>query len=566
MRFKKFASLLCIMLLLVTMSLAGCSKTEGDTTTTPPDTSSGESSGTTPVPTEPKTLTLGWEREPQGMDIHQYYIPEIRMAALAVWEPLIREHQGQVVPAAAEKWEISEDGLVYTFHLREGMKWSDGEPLLAQHYVDSVKRHGDPNFPSPMGGTYLAMIKNGTEYNAGKVGFEEVGVKALDDLTVEYTLAYPMAYFMDQLKNAAYLPIRLDYTDQYGETYGGSVDSMVYCGPYVLSEWKREERMVMDKNPDYWAADTLAQIDQVVVEVVVSSETRVLMFEQGDLDYTVLMTNQVENYKDNKYFTTYNAGNVYGLMFQTGNKFLKNENLRNAISYSLDRQGICDSLFFGAYAPGNRMVPNGTLGGSGTDGSYWGDTKDVSAWDPGINKEKAQELLAKALEELNCTVKDIDIYLMTGDGEQTRLMAEYVQDAVKSTLGIDISVKLLPNQQRWADEVAGIYELNISGFSVACNDPYEYLKGYLDGGNYLHTGVQEQEWYPEYESLMMQARDETDTKTRAQLLGQAEQIFLDGCIFAPIYHGTRIFLLRNDAFEGIESNRSGMELNWIFAK
>jgi len=565
---KKLLSLLLVTVMVLSLALAGCSNSNEETTTKAPEQTTkapgGETTTKAPeVPAEPTEFRFAYEVEPQAMDHHRYFIPIIRMVALAVYEPLIREYNGEIVPAAAESWTVSDDGLVYTFKLREGMTWTDGVPLTAQHYVDGVKRLASPELASSMGGTYSAMFVNGPKYNSGECSFDEVGVKALDELTVQYTLSYPLAYFMDQLKNAAYLPIRLDIADPMGQEYGNTNEGLVYCGPYVLTEWIRESEMTLVKNENHWAADTIAQIDTVHIDIIPNGDTRALMFDNGDVDFTMLATAQVEVYKDSPYYQYFNAGNNYGYIFNTHDKQLQNQNLRKALAYAPDRAGMCTGMFFNAYTPSYRIVPDGTLAAGSIN--YTEFTKGVKGWDQTTNAQIANDALNLALTELNLTKDQIDLEIMTGDTDSVRLTAEASVDAFEQVLGLDVSAQLYPSQQRWDNEVNGRYQIDITGYSVASNDAYEYLKGYITGGNYLHSGIQNHPSYAEYEGKLNAAKTEVDPEKYATLLGEAEQIFMDTYIHTPLYHGNRIYLLRTDAFEGMEMNRSGMEMNWIFA-
>jgi len=567
---KKLLSLLLITVMVLSMALAGCSNNNEETTTKAPEQTTkapgGETTTKAPEPAkEPATLRLANSTEPQAIDQHRYFTGIDRTVTLSIYEPLLREFQGETVPAAAESWTVSEDGLVYTFKLREGMKWTDGEPLVAQHYVDGIKRLGDPNLASSMGGTYTAMFKNGPEYNQGLCSFDEVGVKALDELTVEYTLGYPVAYFLDQIKSAAYLPIRIEIPTQMGETFGGSTDNLVYCGPYIVKEWIREAEMTLVKNESYWAADTLAQIETVHYDFVASNETRALMFDNDDIDYNLLGTAQVEVYKDSPYFNVFVAGNGYGFLFNTNNEQLNNLNLRKALSFAPDRKGICEGLFFGAYTPSTRLIPDGTLSGGTFD--FVKTNPDNKGWEVTPQVELAQDCFNKALTELNMTKEQIDLAIMTGDADSTRLTAEASIDAFEQVLGIIVDADLYPSQQRWDNEVNGRYLIDITGYSTSINDPWEYLNGYIeDGGNYLHTGIMQQELYPQFEAKMKEAQREADPEKYTKLMGEAEKLMMDTYVHSVLYFGNRIYTMRTDRFEGVEQNRSGADLNFIFAK
>lgn len=153
---------------------------------------------------------------------------------------------------------------------------------------------------------------------------------------------------------------------------------------------------------------------------------------------------------------------------------------------------------------------------------------------------------------------------MTGDGESTRLLSEYIQDVLSTVLGIKVNVSLKPSKQRWADERAGAYELNISGYT---GDGTIGFSSWETGGNYYkHTGFVNQSYFQEFQDLVNKFKYEVDPVKASEYAGQAEQLILDHAVFIPIYHGTKIYLLRDDRFQNINMDKAGMEVNYIFAE
>jgi len=171
-----------------------------------------------------------------------------------IMEPLTRmEEDGDKQErkgAGAESWESNDDGTVWTFHLRDN-KWSDGEPVTADDYVYGMKQTLDPEAGSP-NAFYITCIKNGEAIYNGEKDVSELGVKAVDDKTLEITLEYSVPYFLSLTDTRAMYPVREDLVEKYGESYGANVESMVGCGPFKMTSWKRNSKIELEKNENYW--------------------------------------------------------------------------------------------------------------------------------------------------------------------------------------------------------------------------------------------------------------------------------------------------------------------------
>ncbi|MBE6878962.1 MAG: peptide ABC transporter substrate-binding protein, partial [Ruminococcaceae bacterium] len=214
---------------------------------------------------------------------------------LHIQEPLVRMYNGVLEPGAAESWEISEDGLTYTFHLRD-MTWSDGQPVTAGDFEYAIKRLVDPNTASPYG-WFACYIKNGSPCNTGDLPLEELGVKAIDDKTLEITLEYVADYFLQVVSNACYVATRQDLVEQYGQDFAATAEKNAYTGPFVVKEVKTGDRIVLAKNANYWNADQ-TKLEEVEIIVVANANTAVDMYNAGDLDYVQVPSELKDLYAD----------------------------------------------------------------------------------------------------------------------------------------------------------------------------------------------------------------------------------------------------------------------------
>ena len=259
----------------------------------------------------------------------------------AVQEGLTRvENDGtgdKLVPAGAESWETSEDGLTWTFHLRE-TNWSDGEPVIAQNYVDSFMRILNPN--NGFAYAFLAYdIVGAEEYNTGSGSVDTVGVKAIDDQTLQFNLKYAVPYFLSKISYAVFHPIRLDVIEKLGDKYASEIKDTVYNGPFIIESWDNGNSMVLVKNDTYWDADSV-KLDRINLTQVKEFATQAQLFENQELDVTGAQTDYIEKWSqqaENGEFqmqTGDEPGSFYLYFNQTSESadgILKNAKIRTAI-------------------------------------------------------------------------------------------------------------------------------------------------------------------------------------------------------------------------------------------
>ncbi|HLR20501.1 MAG TPA: peptide ABC transporter substrate-binding protein, partial [Tissierellaceae bacterium] len=250
MKGKKSLSLLLVLVLLAT-ALVGCGNDDKETSNS--ETSEGENIDSEQyfnfvLNAEPSTLDPS-----KGSDIYSWKVLQ------NIMEPLTRleedeNQEMELKPAGAKEWEISDDGLVWTFDLVEN-EWSDGEPVTANDYEFGAKRSVDPETASPFA-FLMTSIKNADEIIEGDMDPDELGVKALDDNTLEITLKHPTPYFDQLTYQRVLLAQREDIVEEHGDTFGSEPDTLVYNGPFVLSQWAHNSEVVLEKNDNYWDSDS----------------------------------------------------------------------------------------------------------------------------------------------------------------------------------------------------------------------------------------------------------------------------------------------------------------------
>lgn len=430
---------------------------------------------------------------------------------------LTRNVEGEVKGDAAESWEVSDDGLVYTFHLRDGLKWSDGVDVTADDYVYGMQRLMDPEAACDY--AFIGYIlKNGTAVNNGEVPVEELGVKALDEKTVEITLEHPAVYFESMVSMCSLGPARKDLVEKYGAEYAADPEKAAYNGPFVMSEWKHGDELVMAKNPDYWDADSI-KLDEICIKTVADAKTAVAMWEQGEVDITIVPTELTKQYEENSefYFT---GADDYIMLNQTEGKVLANKNLRFALNYGINRKEYNTLVNNDVYEVAQRLVlPNVTS----ADTTY-GEAYPYEPFPLENDEAKAKEYIDAAVKELGvASAKDIKITLLTTDTEGAKKQAEVLQEQFQKNLGITVEIDQVTYKQRLEREQKLDYDMVVTGWVPDYSDAYSYLELWISDGQYNHSGYNN----PRYDELLKGSQTETDAKKRQDMLFEAEKIFLE---------------------------------------
>ena len=473
---------------------------------------------------------------------------------------LFRYYRDEVYNEICDEYTVSDDGLVYNFHLREA-NWSDGTPITAEQFAYSIQCALNPEMGSPSASTYENVV-GAMAYNSGEGSWDDVGVKVIDDQNLEITLETPDDIFILTLATSGLYPLQQDFVEAQGEKLGSSVDTMQYSGPYVLTEWKLDSSLTFTKNPEYWNADESFPVETVTLLKVDDANTIYSMFEAGEVDAIASVPAQ---YRDllADYTTTQSGGD--GLMYlwfnagadeTEGDRVMANDNFRLALNYALDRSSIMAAIDPMMQPYSRLMIPvyDGLNGGSYVD-EYPIDCPPVDG-----DVEKAKEYLDLALEELGySSVEELpEMNFVTWDADRQKLMCEAIIDQWKQNLGIT-SIQL---DQYPIGTAIGMYMSNdydIFAISLSASLSLEdSLENYITGGDY-NNGI----WNcPEYDEIVAQLQTETDEATRFDLIRQAEQLLVTGSSIVPFYALTTTYAVQ-DYVEGfyMPTFGAGFQLN-----
>ncbi len=474
---------------------------------------------------------------------------------------LIRNFGASIQLDGAESYELSDDATQYTFHLRDGLKWSDGVDLTAYDFEYSMQCILDPVAGSPAAGSWYA-IKNAEAYASGEeMAWEDVGVKALDEKTLQFTLEYPLATFDATIARKHIYPLRQDFVESVGaDKLGSSVDTMLYSGPYVMTDWVLESSMDLTKNDLYWDAANSFPTKNLHFLEIEDANTEVAMFESGEVDAIEVISSQYYDYLKDYQYKTLGGGFMFLWMNQNGNteetgKVMANENFRQALSYGFNREATCQAVNSATSAATRLVDPSF----AGTSGGTFVDEYPIESVPAAGDVEKAKEYLAKALEELGyADVSELpEMKLVTWDSTEQKLLCETIIDQWKQNLGIT-SIQL--NQYVIGTAIGTFFDLSYDIFVITWESdvlPTDIMESMMTGGE-CNAGI----WSdPAFDELVEAAVQELDPVKKAELTQQAEQIFMDDAGIIPIYLQGTIHVVQ-DYVDGFQiSAADGFEFN-----
>lgn len=522
--------LLILLLLALGLLLAGCGE-QAAVTSTPAVTADGKT-----------LLRKGNGAEPATLDPHQAQGVPAANILRDLYEGLVSEApDGSLIPGGAESWEISEDGTVYTFHLRKEARWSNGDPVTAEDYAYGLRRSVDPMTGSSYA-EVLAPIVNTHAVIIGDLPPEELGVEVLDPYTLRIRLRAPTPYFLGLLTHASTYPVHQATAEKYGDQFT-QPDNSVVNGAYKLKEWVVNSHITLERNPQYWN-DAATRIDRVKYFGIDDAESEFKRYRAGDLDMTATVPkahlewvkqNIPEQYKAHPALAVY----YYGLN-TTRPPFKDNVKLRTALSLAIDRKIMVEKVTRGGEIPAYGWVPP-RVKNYEPQRAYYAD------WP----REKQIAEAKRLYEEAGYSEDDplrTQIRYNTSEGHKEVAVA--VANMWKVNLGVQVE---LVNEE-WKVFLQNVKlkqktQVFRAGWVGDYNDPYTFLELLhsdfgLNGSGYSN---------PSYDKLLEQAAREADEDKRAELLQQAEQILLNDQPVIPIYFYVNKTLLK-PYVEGYEGN------------
>lgn len=481
-----------------------------------------------------QVLHLSNGTEPEDIDPHVVTgVPEHNIITSLI-EGLVSEDPKNLkpVPGTAESWDISEDGTVYTFHLRENARWTNGERVTAQDFVASFKRILTPS----LGAKYAYMLfvmKNAEAYNTGSItDFSQVGAKAIDEGTLEITLNHSTPYFLSLLNHYTWFPVPLETIKKHGpiDERGNRwtrPENFVGNGPFKLKEWRMNDVLIVEKNPTYWDADTV-RLNEIRFYPIDSEDTDERGFRAGQTHNVYnLPQSKIDPYKqehpDLLRIEPY-AG-TYFYRINVTKPPLNDVRVRKALSIAIDREALVENVTRGGQIPGTFYTPPDIAG--------YTTRARVSS-----DLEEAKRLFADAGYPDGKDFPSIEILYNTNEGH--RNIAEAIQEMWRKNLNIQAT---LVNQEWkvYLDAQRNLaYDVSRAGWIGDYVDPNSFLDMWTSYSQQNQTGWSD----PEYDRLIDEAGKTTDSEARLEIFQKAEALLLDAMPIIPIYIYTRVYALQ----------------------
>lgn len=465
-----------------------------------------------------------------------------------ICEPLVRNrtaenNMSEIVPGAAASWEISEDGLTYTFNMQENAKWNDGEPFTAKDFEYTLRLMADPEVASTNAWLFDGIIEGFGEALYENKSPEDISVKALDDKTLEIKLVHPASYFLELISSL--YPVRQDKYEELGKEYGTAADKIICSGPFEVTNWSQNTEMNLKKNENYWNVENVS-LDKINYKVIQEAATAVQAFINGEIDLvyttdpnwqqTIEATGMavVQTVPDNA---------PEFLMFNLNNEYLSNTKIRQALSAAFDRQKFVDDLRDGQAFPIYSTMPDTMLIG---DKSYTElvDGKNYFVKDLQKENPNPKELLIEGLKELG---KDEDPskvtirYASRGTAEFSKKMAEWYKQVWEESLGITVQIDMMEWNIMWDRIDAGDYDIAVGGWGPYYNEPSAILTLFDPVNGYFNTSKigWDDENSQRFKELCDMAVNVVDPKEKANIYLEAEELLVKNAIIAPEYLGSR---------------------------
>ncbi len=456
------------------------------------------------------------------------------------------EGNAVTAPGQAESWEkvVNDDGTVtYTFTLRDGIKWSDGQPVTAADFEYTWKRLANPETAADY--CYMIdMVQGYADVASGAADPDTLGIKAIDDKTLEVVLSYDCPYFEEIMAFPATFPVRQDMVEG-NEQWTYDPATYIGNGPYKMAEWSHNAYILAEKNENYYDYENLGP-DTIRFTLLDDANAMLTAYNSGELDFIEnFPTDEMANYLASGEITVADYLGTYYVCFNTEDEVFSDPLIREAFSLAIDRNYIVENVSQAGEVPATAYVPSGVNDAAGPSGDDFrtvgGDYYSVAAEDYEANCEKARELLAEAGYPNGEGFPTVEYTYNTDD--KHKAIAEALQNMWQEVLGVTVTL----NNQDWnvflESRKQGDYQIARNGWIADYNDPCSFLDmWYTDGGN-----NDAQYSNPEYDAQIDAAKATSNQEERMAAFHAAEDILIEqDSVLAPIYFYTQPYMLADD--------------------
>ena len=433
----------------------------------------------------------------------------------------------------AESVDVSEDGLTYTYHLRDS-KWSNGEPVTAYDFEYSFKRLANPATGAEDAWMFeMTGIKNANAVVYEGADVDTLGVKALDDKTFEITLEYPVSFLPSLLRFPTFAPVNQAFCEEKGDRFGLSVENSISSGAFMLSEWEPGSgECVLVKNPYYYDADNV-KVEKLTFKVVKDTQAAVMAFEKGEVDTANISGEYYQLYAGTDRINSFQVATLRYISCNLQNEDLANLNMRLALAYGINKNSICDDVLKNGAVPANYVVPDGKFAVD-DEGKNFRDYANATYLE--YDLAKAQEYYEKAKEELG---KDTFTFrFLYDDTSECKEMAQFIKSDIESNFpGITIELNAQPKKSRVQLMKDGDYDLGFPTWGADYQDATTFLDLWKTG-----NGNNFGKWSSEAYDTAMSAEFSADKATRMAGLVEAERILCEEVPIIPVYQQASAYL------------------------
>ncbi|WP_373893958.1 peptide ABC transporter substrate-binding protein [Virgibacillus sp. CBA3643] len=439
-------------------------------------------------------------------------------------------------PAMASDWDVSDDGTVYTFHLREDANWSNGDPVTAEDFVFAWQQLLDPETGSPA--AFLAyFVEGGEAFNSGEGSAEDLGVTAVDEKTFEVELEDPTGFFLHVVTNPAFFPINQEVAEENPDWHA-EADSFVSNGPFTLESWDHDSEMVFAKNEEYWDVDTVS-LEEVHWAMVNDQNTQYQMFDTGDLDVAEIPAELSDELIDGDNVAIDEMGGLEFFRFNVEEEPFQNKKIRHAFALAVNRQEVTDFVVKNEVEPAYGFVSPGFTTPSGED--FRDANGDLVVSDP----EEATRLLEEGMEEEGYDELP-EVTLSYNTDDLNKAIAETMQSMISENLGVDVTLENTEWNVFLEDQKNLEHQFSRSSFLFDYGDPVNFLESFITDSSMNRTDWSNEE----YDQLIADAKSEEDEERRWEYMYEAEQLLAEEMPILPLRYYNQVFV-EADGVSGI---------------